>query len=72
MDYTDTKKKSNFVGNILLAATLTGLCILMFKQRPNFGTPCEVGFVHSFISFAIKFNPPFLYLLVEDSDLGLK
>lgn len=41
MDYTDTKKKSNFVGNILLAATLTGLCILMFKQRPNFSTPCE-------------------------------
>ncbi|XP_073140192.1 probable UDP-arabinose 4-epimerase 3 [Henckelia pumila] len=41
VDYTETKKKSNFVGNILLAATLTGLCILMFKQRPDFSTPWE-------------------------------
>lgn len=39
MDYIDPpkkKKKNSLVGKILLAATLTTLCILMLKQSPNF------------------------------------
>ncbi|KAL6991875.1 UDP-arabinose 4-epimerase 1 [Sarracenia purpurea var. burkii] len=39
MDYVDTKKKNSFVGKILLAATLTALCILMLKQSPSFTSP---------------------------------
>nr|POE57360.1 udp-arabinose 4-epimerase 1 [Quercus suber] len=39
MDYPDPKKKSSFVGKILLAAALTALCILMLKQSPSFNSP---------------------------------
>ncbi|XP_058197030.1 UDP-arabinose 4-epimerase 1-like [Rhododendron vialii] len=39
MDYVDPKKKSNFVGKIVLAAALTALCILMLKQSSTFGSP---------------------------------
>ncbi|GLU17484.1 hypothetical protein SLE2022_338500 [Rubroshorea leprosula] len=39
MDYPDPKRKSNFVGKILLAATLTALCIIMLKQSSTFNTP---------------------------------
>ncbi|RVX00513.1 UDP-arabinose 4-epimerase 1 [Vitis vinifera] len=39
MEYADPKRKSNVVGKILLAATLTALCILMLKQSSNFNTP---------------------------------
>ena len=42
MDYADPKRKSNVVGKILLAATLTALCILMLKQSSNFTTPSPV------------------------------
>ncbi|KAL1165320.1 hypothetical protein V6Z11_A06G123800 [Gossypium hirsutum] len=38
MEYPDPKRKSNFVGKILMAATLTALCIIMLKQSPNFNT----------------------------------
>jgi len=39
MDYPDPKKKSSFVGKILLAAALTALCIIMLKQSPSFNSP---------------------------------
>lgn len=42
MDYPDPKKKSSFVGKILLAAALTALCILMLKHSPSFNTPSPV------------------------------
>lgn len=42
MDYADPKRKSNFVGKILLAAALTALCIIMLKQSPTFNTPSPV------------------------------
>lgn len=42
MDYPDPKKKSSFVGKIILAAALTALCILMLKQSPSFNTPSMV------------------------------
>lgn len=42
MDYADPKRKNNFVGKILLAATLTALCIVMLKKSPSFNTPSPV------------------------------
>ncbi|KAJ6417606.1 hypothetical protein OIU84_003352 [Salix udensis] len=39
MDYSDPKRKNNVVGKILLAATLTALCIIMLKQSPTFNSP---------------------------------
>lgn len=39
MDYADPKKKNNFVGKIMLAATLTALCIIMLKQSSTFNSP---------------------------------
>ncbi|XP_057960445.1 UDP-arabinose 4-epimerase 1-like isoform X2 [Malania oleifera] len=39
MDYTDPKRKSNFLGKIILAATLTALCIIMLKRSPTFTSP---------------------------------
>lgn len=42
MDYPDPKKKSSFVGKILLAAALTALCIIMLKQSPSFNSPSPV------------------------------
>ncbi|CAH2042846.1 unnamed protein product [Thlaspi arvense] len=39
MDYADPKKKNNVVGKVLLAATLTTLCIIMLKQSPSFTSP---------------------------------
>ncbi|KAJ8758669.1 hypothetical protein K2173_000390 [Erythroxylum novogranatense] len=38
MDYPDPKKKGSLVGKILLAATLTALCIIMLKQSPTFNS----------------------------------
>lgn len=38
LDYADPKKKNNFVGKILLVATLTTLCVLMMKQSQSFTT----------------------------------
>ncbi|KAG6594405.1 UDP-arabinose 4-epimerase 1-like [Cucurbita pepo subsp. pepo] len=43
MDYPDPKKKNNFVGKIILAATLTALCIIMLKQSPAFSAPSQFG-----------------------------
>lgn len=43
MDYPDPKKKNNFVGKIILAATLTALCIIMLKQSPAFNAPSQVS-----------------------------
>ena len=43
MDYPDPKRKSNFVGKIILAASLTAICIIMLKQSPNFSTPTPVA-----------------------------
>lgn len=45
MDYPDTKKKSSFVGKILLVAALTALCILMLKQSSTFNSPSPVSFL---------------------------
>lgn len=42
LDYADPKRKGNFVGKILLAATLTALCIIMLKQSPSFNVPSKV------------------------------
>ncbi|XP_022954932.1 UDP-arabinose 4-epimerase 1-like [Cucurbita moschata] len=43
MDYPDPKRKSNFVGKIILAASLTAICIIMLKQSPNFSTPTPLA-----------------------------
>ncbi|CAA3012587.1 UDP-arabinose 4-epimerase 1, partial [Olea europaea subsp. europaea] len=40
MDCVDPKK-SNIVGKILIAATLTAMCILMLKQSPSFNSPSQ-------------------------------
>lgn len=55
MDYPDPKKKSNFVGKILLAAVLTTLCILVLKQSSSFNTPSpfshhEPGVTHVLVT----------------------
>ncbi|XP_062161325.1 UDP-arabinose 4-epimerase 1 [Alnus glutinosa] len=55
MDYPDPKKKSNFVGKILLAAVLTALCILVLKQSSSFNTPSpfshhEPGVMHVLVT----------------------
>ncbi|XP_009783845.1 UDP-arabinose 4-epimerase 1-like [Nicotiana tabacum] len=55
MDYADPKKKSNYVGKILMAAMLTALCILMLKQSPSFNTPSvfsrhEPGVTHVLVT----------------------
>ncbi|KAK2989646.1 hypothetical protein RJ640_009689 [Escallonia rubra] len=43
MDYADPKKKSSYVGKILMAGALTALCILMLRQSTSFSTP-SAGF----------------------------
>ncbi|KAK6916903.1 NAD(P)-binding domain [Dillenia turbinata] len=55
LEYVDPKKKSNVVGKILLAATLTALCIVMLKQSPNFSTSSpfsrhEPGITHVLVT----------------------
>ncbi|XVF86114.1 hypothetical protein PTKIN_Ptkin18bG0015000 [Pterospermum kingtungense] len=55
MEYPDPKRKSNFVGKILLAATLTALCIIMLKQSPSFSAPTrfsqhEEGVTHVLVT----------------------
>ncbi|KAJ0082867.1 hypothetical protein Patl1_11569 [Pistacia atlantica] len=55
LDYADPKRKGNFVGKILLAATLTALCIIMLKQSPSFNVPSkfsqhEEGVVHVLVT----------------------
>ncbi|KAB2025329.1 hypothetical protein ES319_D06G142300v1 [Gossypium barbadense] len=55
MEYPDPKRKSNFVGKILMAATLTALCIIMLKQSPNFNTRSrfsehEEGVIHVLVT----------------------
>ncbi|MBA0568574.1 hypothetical protein Golob_006059 [Gossypium lobatum] len=54
MEYPDPKR-SNFVGKILMAATLTALCIIMLKQSPNFNTRSrfsehEEGVIHVLVT----------------------
>ena len=43
MDYTDPKRKGNFVGKLILVAVLTALCIVMLKQSPAFNSPSPVS-----------------------------
>ncbi|XP_044479445.1 probable UDP-arabinose 4-epimerase 3 isoform X1 [Mangifera indica] len=55
LDYADPKRKGNFVGKILLAASLTALCIIMLKQSPSFSVPSkfsrhEEGVVHVLVT----------------------
>ncbi|KAM1792490.1 hypothetical protein ACFX12_036342 [Malus domestica] len=55
MEYPDPKRKNNFVGKILLAATLTALCIIMLKQSPSFNTTSsfsihEAGVTHVLVT----------------------
>ncbi|KAI3420492.1 NAD(P)-bd_dom domain-containing protein [Psidium guajava] len=55
MEYADPKKKTNIVGKIILAASLTALCIIMLKQSPNFSTPSrftihEQGVTHVLVT----------------------
>ncbi|XAR50761.1 UDP-arabinose 4-epimerase [Bertholletia excelsa] len=55
MDYADPKKKNNVVGKVLLAATLTTLCIIMLKQSPSFTSPSlfsrhEPGVIHVLVT----------------------
>ncbi|PPS11469.1 hypothetical protein GOBAR_AA09177 [Gossypium barbadense] len=52
MEYPDPKRKSNFVGKILMAATLTALCIIMLKQSPNFNTLSRLVLICGYISGA--------------------
>ncbi|PPE00382.1 hypothetical protein GOBAR_DD02594 [Gossypium barbadense] len=52
MEYPDPKRKSNFVGKILMAATLTALCIIMLKQSPNFNTRSRLVLIRGYISGA--------------------
>lgn len=42
LDYADPKKKSNFVGKVLLVATLTALCVVLLKQSPTLMAPSPV------------------------------
>ncbi|KAI3466906.1 hypothetical protein Pfo_023569 [Paulownia fortunei] len=41
MDFADPKKKGNFLGKIIMAASLTAFFILLLKQSPSFNTPSE-------------------------------
>lgn len=55
MDLADPKKKSSYVGKILLAAALTAFCILVLKQSPTFNTPTafsrhEAGITHVLVT----------------------
>ncbi|KAJ6776669.1 PINORESINOL REDUCTASE-RELATED [Salix koriyanagi] len=55
MDYSDPKRKNNVVGKILLAATLTAVCIIMLKQCPTFNSPSpfslrEDGMIHVLVT----------------------
>lgn len=55
MEYLDPKKKSIFVGKILMAALLTTLCILMLKQSSTFNPPSpfsrhEPGVTHVLVT----------------------
>uniref|UniRef100_A0A7N0T459 NAD(P)-binding domain-containing protein n=1 Tax=Kalanchoe fedtschenkoi TaxID=63787 RepID=A0A7N0T459_KALFE len=55
MDYADPKKKNSIVGKIILAATLTAICILMLKQSPSFSSPSvfshhEAGLNHILVT----------------------
>ncbi|KAL5577835.1 hypothetical protein UlMin_019534 [Ulmus minor] len=55
MDYADPKKKNNYVGKIILAASLTALCIIMLKQSPSFNAPSpfslhEPGVTHVLVT----------------------
>ncbi|KAJ6423026.1 hypothetical protein OIU84_024038 [Salix udensis] len=55
MDYSDPKRKNNAVGKILLAATLTAVCIIMLKQCPSFNSPSpfslrEDGVIHVLVT----------------------
>ncbi|XP_010258701.1 PREDICTED: probable UDP-arabinose 4-epimerase 2 [Nelumbo nucifera] len=55
MDYADSKRKSNFVGKVLLLAILTALCIIMLKQSPGFSSPSpfsrhEPGMTHVLVT----------------------
>jgi UDP-arabinose 4-epimerase len=55
LDYADPKKKNNYLGKILLTASLTALCIFMLKQSPTFNTPSvfsrhEPGVTHVLVT----------------------
>ncbi|XP_059437904.1 UDP-arabinose 4-epimerase 1-like [Corylus avellana] len=55
MDYPDPKKKSSFVGKIILAAVLTALCILVLKRSSSFNAPSpfshhEPGVTHVLVT----------------------
>ncbi|KAK9151023.1 hypothetical protein Syun_009332 [Stephania yunnanensis] len=55
MDFSDPKRKNNFVGKILFVTVLTGLCILLLKQSPNFTSPSvfsqhELGVMHVLVT----------------------
>ncbi|PKI75237.1 hypothetical protein CRG98_004388, partial [Punica granatum] len=55
MDYPDLKRKNGYVGKIILAASLTVLCIIMLKQSPSFNTSSvfslhEAGVTHVLVT----------------------
>ncbi|KAG6794192.1 UDP-arabinose 4-epimerase 1-like [Populus alba x Populus x berolinensis] len=55
MDFSDPKRKNNVVGKILLAASLTAVCIIMLKQSPTFNSPSpfslrEDGVIHVLVT----------------------
>ncbi|KAI9113539.1 hypothetical protein K1719_015466 [Acacia pycnantha] len=39
MDYVDSKRKGNFIGEVFLTAAFTALCIIMIKQSPSLNSP---------------------------------
>ncbi|KAL9366055.1 hypothetical protein Peur_037254 [Populus x canadensis] len=55
MDFSDPKRKNNVVGKILLAASLTAVCIIMLKHSPTFNSPSpfslrEDGVIHVLVT----------------------
>lgn len=42
LDYADPKKNNNYMGKIVLAMTLTAMCIILLKQSPTFNTTSVV------------------------------
>ncbi|PSS19227.1 UDP-arabinose 4-epimerase [Actinidia chinensis var. chinensis] len=53
MDYVDPKKRSNYVGKILLAATLTALCILILKKSSGFSSPSPFSYRDSGVTHVL-------------------
>lgn len=45
MDYSETHRKPQFLGKLVIAVILTALCILILKQSPSFSGLSVVWFI---------------------------